>query len=219
MEKLLLCFHTHLSKETKQPLFSLTVYLEGQRCFLESNIPKIITEDYDCLLDTNQILQNPENQYEIAEQNAEIIAEYIALYDFFAPNYYIPSFFLKEARTSINWENIHIYDEIENKLNKGENLYFTDKNRYHYYFAERLFQIVNLSFLLNKFFGTFEQISREYFEKQLTEGSVDSYLDCYKDIRFCLKLISYSSDVPDLYLAKDRFGKTKMGLIISNANL
>ena len=218
MEKRLLCFHTHLSKETKQPLFSLTVYLDGDRCYLESNIPKIITEDYDCLLDTKQIIQNPYRQYEIAEQNAEIIAEYIAV-DFFAKYYFIPTMFLKKGCKKINWENVQQYDEIENKLNKGENIYFNEKDCYLYYFAERLFQIINLSFLLNKFFGTFKPISIECFENQLPEGSIDYYLDCYKEIRFFVHVISFSQDNPDLFLAKNRFGVTKMGFIISNLNL
>jgi hypothetical protein len=218
MEKLCLCFYTHLAKQTKQPLFSLTVYLEGDRSYIESNIPKIITEDFDCLLDTKQILQNPEKQYEIAEQNAEIIAEYIAV-DFFAKYYFIPKMFIKQDSKKINWENVHQYDEIENKLNKGENIYFNEQDCYHYYFAERQFQIVNLSFLLGKFFGTFKTVDRKCFENQLIESSIDSYLDFYKEIRFIVHVISFSKDNPDLFLAKDRFGITKMGLILSNANL
>ena len=219
MEKLSLCFYTYRSKETNQPLFSLTIYLAGDSCFIESNIPKIITEDYECLLDTKQIIANPDRQFEIAEQNAEIIAEYIALYDFFAPYYYIPSFFLKEGSKKINWKIVYQYDEIEDEVNLGKNLYFNENNSFHVYYTDRLYHIVNLSFLLEKFFGEFKQISRKKFEKQLITGSVDSYLDVYNDIYFFVQLISYSSDVPDLYLAKDRFGKTKMGLIISNANI
>jgi len=219
MAKLSLCFYTYISKETNQPLFSLTIYLAGDSCFIESNIPKIITEDYECLLDTKQIIANPDRQCEIAEQNAEIIAEYIALYDFFAPYYYIPSFFLKEGSKKINWKIVYQYDEIEDEVNLGKNLYFNEKNSFHVYYTDRLYHIVNLSFLLEKFFGEFKQISRKKFEKQLITGSVDSYLDVYNDIHFFVQLISYSSDVPDLYLAKDRFGKTKMGLIISNANI
>jgi hypothetical protein len=219
MEKLSLCFYTYRSKETNQPLFSITIYLAGDSCFIESNIPKIITEDYECLLDTKQIIANPDRQYEIAEQNAEIIAEYIALYDFFAPYYYIPSFFLKKGSKKINWKIVFQYDEIEDEVNLGKNLYFNENNSFHVYYTDRLYHIVNLSFLLEKFFGEFKQISRKKFEKQLITGSVDSYLDVYNDIHFFVQLISYSSDVPDLFLAKDKFGKTKMGLIISNANI